>query len=100
MEDYWARSGGLLAEWPLSTSGGVFPHCRASAWPNGEAPAAVSARERRPSLELLGTIRVYGVRTAPPPVGSGLLLIRLAPPVCELHLESTPRVGWTRRVEC
>ena len=25
MEDYWARSGGLLAEWPLSTSGGVFP---------------------------------------------------------------------------
>ena len=25
MEDYWARSGGLLAEWPLSTSGGVSP---------------------------------------------------------------------------
>ena len=28
MEDYWARSGGLLAEWPLSTSGGVFPLTR------------------------------------------------------------------------
>ena len=28
IEDYWARSGGLLAEWPLSTSGGVFPLTR------------------------------------------------------------------------
>ena len=28
MEDYWARSGGLLAEWPLSTLGGVFPLTR------------------------------------------------------------------------
>ena len=31
MEDYWARSGGLLAEWPLSTSGGVFPLTRLDA---------------------------------------------------------------------
>ena len=44
MEDYWARSGGLLAEWPLSTSGGVlgpvnhFANGPPDGGPGGAAP--------------------------------------------------------------
>ena len=62
MEDYWARSGGLLAEWPLSTSGGVFPLTRLALVCGqlavNDAAIALANRRLSPRPDLLASPQV------------------------------------------